>query len=103
MTGSRKKISKTTQAAWWAEAPRRAWLFGDDAFAYIRWEDHRNWITLGVTEKARGTGIGTLIYYTMKPCWARIQKDNVASITAAERAGYVRVPDEDEDTVVMKG
>ena len=104
MTGSTKSISKAAQAAWWAEAPRRAWLFVDGGepvgFAYVRRERGVNWITLGVTEGARGTGIGTLIYATFPGTYARIRKDNDASVRAAAKAGYVPVRAED-DTVVM--
>ena len=102
MTVDTKAVSKKAQAAWWAEAPRRAWLFGDVAFGYIRWEDGRNWITLGVTKKARGDGLGTLIYHTLKPCWAKIRSDNTASIRAAQKAGYQKV-EEADGIVVMKG
>lgn len=107
MTGDTKLITKKQQAAWWAAAPRRAWLFVDRegraaAFAYVKREGGRNWITLGVTKKARGQGIGTMIYHSLKPCWARIRKDNEASLTAARRAGYIACKIED-GTVVMKG
>ena len=102
MTGDTKTISKKAQAKWWAASPRRAWLFGDDAFAYIKWEDGRNWITLGITEAARGTGIGTLIYHTLRPAWARIRKDNVASMRAAQKAGYLRAF-EDDQFMIMYG
>jgi RimJ/RimL family protein N-acetyltransferase len=100
MTGDTKVVSKKKQAAWWAEAPRRALLWGNDAFVYIKREDGVNWITLGISKEARGTGIGTMIYHTYKGCFARIRKDNLASIRAAQKAGYVKVT-EDDDTVVM--
>ena len=107
MTGSTKLIRKRAQAKWWAEAERRAWLFVDNngravGFAYVKRESGRNWITLGVTKDFRGQGIGTLIYHSLRPCWARIREDNEASLTAARRAGYVAVETED-GTVVMKG
>lgn len=91
MTGSTKTITKKQQAAWWAEAPRRAWLFGDVGFGYIKREDGVNWITLGVTKSARGQGIGTLIYRTLGPAYAKIRIDNEASVRAATKAGYLPV------------
>lgn len=100
MTGDTKTISKKAQAAWWAAAPRRAWLFGDDAFAYIKREGGRNWITLGITKKARGEGLGTLIYYTLRPCWARIHKDNIASLRAAQKAGYRTVEETEKEWIL---
>lgn len=110
MTGHTKLITKKQQADWWAATPRRAWLFGNDAFAHIKRERGRNWITLGISKKSRGQGLGTLIYWTLRPCWARIREDNLASIRAAEKAGYVIVPQFKSDgtliedgTVVMKG
>jgi len=102
MTGHTKTITKAQQAEWWAAEPRRAWLFGDVAFAYVRREHGVNWITLGVTEKARGTGLGTMIYRTFLGTYARIRRDNAASIRAAEKAGYIPAYDEDgSETVVM--
>lgn len=104
MTGTTKVISKKAQDAWWAAAPRRAWLFrgssGDVGFAYVRREHGVNWITLGVTEAARGQGIGTLIYATFPGTYARIRKDNEASIRSAAKAGFLPCYAED-DTVVM--
>ena len=107
MTGVTKKIGKAAQKKWWAETARRAYLLVDGqgkalGFVYIKWDDHRNWITLGVTEDARGQGYGTLLYHSFKPCWARIRVDNEASITAAKRAGYIET-ERDDHTVVMKG
>lgn len=107
MTGLTKKIGKAAQKAWWEETARRAYLLVDAqgkalGFVYIKWDDHRNWITLGVTEDARGQGYGTMLYHTFKPVWARIRIDNEASITAAKRAGYVET-EMNDDTVVMKG
>jgi RimJ/RimL family protein N-acetyltransferase len=100
MTGSTKLISKAAQAKWWAAGERRAWLFGDDGFAYVRREHGVNWITLGVTKKARGKGLGTLIYATFPGTYARIREDNEASRRAATKAGFVPVRTED-DVVVM--
>ena len=102
MTRHTKLITKDQQARWWAKEPRRAFLFGDRAFAYIRREQGRNWITLGVDKKSRGEGLGTLIYRSLRPCWAEIRPDNEASIRAAQKAGYV-VVSRDDEKVVMKG
>ena len=107
MTGTTKKIGKAAQKAWWAEAPRRAYLLVDGdgkahGFVYIKWEDHRNWITLGLTDDLRGQGYGTMLYRTFVSAWARIRLDNEASIKAAKRAGYIAV-ETDGETVVMKG
>lgn len=106
MTGSTKTITKKQQAAWWAAAPRRAWLFVHDGvavgFGYIRREDGVNWITLGVTEGARGQGFGAVIYRTLSPCYAKIRTDNEASIRAAVKGGLGPVyGNEEEGFVVM--
>ena len=105
MTGITKTITKAQQAEWWAAEPRRAWLFGDVGFAYIRREHGVNWITLGITESARGTGLGTLIYHTFRGSYAKIRKDNAASIRAAEKAGYIPAylsdQNEKDEVVIM--
>jgi RimJ/RimL family protein N-acetyltransferase len=99
---STDEITPAEQAAWWDSAPRRAWLFGDDGFGYIKREGGVNWITLGITEAARGQGLGALIYRTLSPAYAKIKTDNVASIRAATKAGYLRVyGDEEAGFVVM--
>ena len=105
MTGSTKTITKKAQAAWWAEAPRRAWLFVERGeaigFGYIKRDDGVNWITLGVTKAARGKGFGALIYRTLGPAYARIRNDNEASIRAAAKAGYLPVYSNQEEGVVV--
>jgi RimJ/RimL family protein N-acetyltransferase len=111
MTGSTKVITKAQQAKWWAADARRAYLFVEAGkpvgFAYLRREGGVNWITCGLTKAARGKGYGTLIYYTFKPCAARIRTDNQASIRACEKAGYRRVMGElnekDVEKLVSKG
>lgn len=109
MTRHKKYITKAQQQKWWDAEPRRAYLYGDVAFAYIKREAGRNYITLGVHKKARGQGIGTLIYRTFRPCFAEINADNEASIRAAEKAGYrpVRTIKDgqfvEDKKVVMKG
>lgn len=100
MTGSTKTITKKQQAAWWAAEPRRAYLFGDVGFALIRREHGVNWITLGLTEKARGTGLGTMIYYSFPGSYAKIRLDNLASIRAAQKAGYRPIEQDDEFMVL---
>jgi RimJ/RimL family protein N-acetyltransferase len=105
MTGSTRKISEKKQAAWWVEAPRRAFLLIDgDApigFVYLKRRGGVNYITLGLTEARRGEGLGTLLYWTFKPCYAEILSDNTASIRAARRAGYRQIPAEADDKTVV--
>jgi len=102
MTHHRQAISKEQQANWWAEQPRRAWLLGKIGFVLITRRQGRNWISLGISPKARRQGWGTLLYRTFRPCYAEIKADNLASIRSAEKAGY-RIVSEDENLVVMKG
>ena len=105
MTGSTKKISAKAQAAWWAAAPRRAWLFIERgqpvSFGYVRREDGVNWITLGVTESARGQGIGALIYRTLGPVYAKIRADNETSVRAAAKGGLIPVYGDSEAGFVV--
>lgn len=106
MTGHTKLITKAQQAKWWSAEPRRAWIYLDKgepvAFVYIRRQDGMNWITLGVTKKARGQGLGTLLYHVHAPCAAEMLVDNLASIRAAQKAGY-QVVKSDDEKVVMYG
>lgn len=102
MTDFTDEITVDMQKSWWEGAPRRCWLFGDVGFGCIRREDGVNWITLGVTEAARGQGLGTIIYRTLGPAYARIRIDNEASVRAATKAGYLPVyADEEAGFVVM--
>ena len=57
-----------------------------------------------MTEKRRGESIGTLLYWTFKPCYARVREDNLASIRSAQKAGYRALPQttkEKDDGVVV--
>ena len=105
MTGHTKTIGPAQQAKWWATAPRRAWLFVQDGealgFGYVRREDGVNWITLGVTESARGQGIGALIYRTLGPVYAKIRADNEASVRAAAKGGLIPVYGDSEAGFVV--
>lgn len=107
MTGSTKAITKAQQAKWWAAEARLAYLLvdGDEplGFVYLRREDGVPWITLGLTKKARGKGLGSLLYWTFSGNAARIRRDNFASLRAAEKAGYRETIGElnDDETVVL--
>lgn len=97
-------ITIPEQQKWFNLNRPRLWLYGKIAFVMIRREKQRNWITLAVDPNHHGEGIGTMLYHTFKPAWAEIRSDNAGSIRAAEKAGYIKVyEDEDKGLVVMKG
>jgi GNAT superfamily N-acetyltransferase len=102
MTRDRRAISPEDQAAWWGARSRflYAYLYRpakaheDVAFGMLRKQSGRWWVTLAVAEGWRGHGIGTAVYRHLAtvvwPCYAEILADNIASIRAAEKAGFVR-------------
>lgn len=107
MTRFRKNITRQQQQKWWEAEPRRAWLLvtkEDEAlgFVYISRRGRCNWITLGVEKSHQGSGLGTLLYRSFRPCFAEILESNPASIRAAQKAGYQMIS-RDGNKVVMKG
>lgn len=98
--GDSKEISSDEQTAWWAanKGSLRCLLVGVPPVGYgmIRWRDGRSWVSLAVDPVVRGQGWGQRIYQLLADLariedtqiFAAIRIDNVASLTAARRAGY---------------
>jgi GNAT superfamily N-acetyltransferase len=68
------------------------------------------YVSLAVHPDYQGKGVGTHIYWdqrkrwTVDPVYARCRATNVASIRAAQTAGYVTEPEmSDENWVVLRG
>jgi RimJ/RimL family protein N-acetyltransferase len=118
MTHRREEISEAEQLVWWQSVggnPKwRIWLVyvpgWDDAVGFvmlrkvlIRW-----FVTLGLRPWLRGQGIGTELYRAMRSVCegdvqAVIRTDNVASIRAAEKAGYEPMKWDFEGQVALVG
>lgn len=107
MTHVTEEISQARQLLWWqgvAGDPKwRVWLVyvpgweEPIGFVLLRKIVRERWyVTLGLRTWMRGQGFGTMIYAAMRrqaqgdEVWAVIREDNVASVRAAEKAGYER-------------
>lgn len=102
MTRDTEHISCEQQQEWWAAEPRDLWLFDNVAYALLTKREGKTWISLGIFPYCRGSGLGTRIYAHFPGVWAEIQAHNLASIHAAEKAGY-EMCSNDGRLVVMRG
>lgn len=103
--GDSREISSNDQITWWAanKDTVRCLLVGVPPVGYgmISRREGRLWVSLGVDPVARGQGWGRKIYELLgqlarldeELIFAAIRADNVASMTAATRAGYQVVDD----------
>ncbi len=86
-----------------------AWLIATSvpeatAVGTVRWDRHlddRTWISVLVAPEHRGRGVGAAIVLVATgrragPVYARIHEGNAPSLRIFARAGYVRLPEEDD-------
>jgi RimJ/RimL family protein N-acetyltransferase len=111
-------IEPGAQQSWWERAQAagdRLFVIrepGSDQWAGFCLLAHRAdlfpvwpWITLGVFGQYRGRGVGTRIYEEAPEVagdavWAAMWRTNIASIRAAQKAGYHRMGETAEGRVV---
>lgn len=103
--GDSREISSDDQIAWWAANKEkvRCLLVGVPPVGYgmLSHREGRCWVSLGVDPTSRGKGWGRKIYEVLgrfvrpdeEPIFAAIRADNIASMTAATRAGYRVIDD----------
>jgi RimJ/RimL family protein N-acetyltransferase len=121
MTEHTDEISMEQQLHWWQRLSNQQlrtrqrnwaiWLAYNDhespmGYAMLRQgtatgkRDLRWYVSLGLIEKERGKGYGTMIYHALantgRTVHALIREDNLASIKAAAKAGYVNAPSWDD-------
>jgi len=104
MTHNQAKLRWAEQVIWFTEKPRDIWVWEQDydvvGYAYLSDRDGKTWISLAVHPDHQGQGIGTCIYARFFDVWAEIRTDNIASLRAAEKAGYTVVHSDDEKVVM---
>ena len=95
----------------WANDPSvRANSFNTKA---IEIDDHRTWLKKKLTDKNidknyRGRGIGTKVLYVIKKEMQEltlvgfVKKENIPSIKAFEKAGYIRFDEENQIKFISK-
>lgn len=98
MTNDTHEITPEEQQNWWSHInPTQVhlWLYDNEntvGFGMLRWEDNRWWLTLAVHPLWRGKGFGTSIYQHLRQqtpeVWCRILENNIASLKAAQHAGF---------------
>lgn len=120
MTHNQGEISPEKQREWWRHART---LSTDDfsAFIYradkaivgygllVRMEQAKStlWVSLAVAPDHQGRGYGTCIYEDLKircpdePIYAEVYHGNVASLSAALKAGYKKI-DENEKHYILR-
>lgn len=128
MTGHTAMISEAEQLSWWQNvAGNPEWLiklvYAPDFLPAIGYMVLRRginedtgapcwYVSLGITAMFRGRGHGTRIYRMARMVdhpggplvvYALIRPDNIASIKAAEKAGYVRICTTSGGLVKMAG
>lgn len=112
MTRHRNFISALQQIQWWKSRPLelQAFLYSVEhepvGFGLLRLENGKSWATLGILAPWRSKGIGTAIYrHLITTCentlWIEVRNDNIASFTAATKAGFELVS-EDSAIRVLK-
>lgn len=94
-TNDTRYIPPHLQLQWFLNADRTLWAVKRGnivvGFALLTDRDGKVWIGLGVRPGYQGQGIGTCIYARFFNVWAEVREDNLSSLRAAEKAGYMRV------------
>lgn len=114
MTRDTKFITPDTQAQWFKTyilSDGAAYLYRNEydcivGYGYVRVVDDKAWGSLAVKPEFQGRGYGTQIYKHMiaiaGELWIEIYADNVESLGAAVKAGFVMVDTQDK-IVVLRG
>jgi RimJ/RimL family protein N-acetyltransferase len=107
------EVTTEMQEAFRASRPRLLiYRMGDVIVGYgmVTRRGEHLWVSLAVRPDYQGQGIGTHIYFDQRKRWtddavyAACRPTNAASIRAAEKAGYVLVPEMSYETwTVLRG